>query len=110
HIPILSACALFDGPNERPSYWHLPGAWMHLDARRLKDLFKKHPNVKACISGHIHLVDSVRYLGVQYMCNGAASGGWWKGPHQECKNGYALLDFYNDGTVLRRYVDYEWKA
>ncbi len=110
HIPILSACALFDGDNERPSYWHLPGAWMHLDARRIKDLFKNYANVKACISGHIHLVDSVRYLGVQYMCNGAASGGWWKGPYQECRNGYALLDFYNDGTVMRRYVDYEWKA
>jgi Icc protein len=35
HIPILSACALFDGENEKTGDWVVPGEWMHLDARRL---------------------------------------------------------------------------
>jgi 3',5'-cyclic AMP phosphodiesterase CpdA len=110
HIPIVSACVFFDGPNERAGYWTVPSAFMHTDARRIKDLFRQHANVKLCLSGHIHLVDTVRYLGVTYVCNGAASGGWWKGPYQETRNGYGLVDFYSDGSFRNRYVEYDWKA
>ncbi len=108
HIPILAACAYFDGDNEESGDWVVPGAWMHTDARKLKNLFKKHPNVKLCLSGHIHLVDRVDYLGVTYLCNGAVSGGWWGGDYQECHNGYGLVDLYADGTFDHRYVTYPW--
>jgi 3',5'-cyclic AMP phosphodiesterase CpdA len=110
HIPILAACAFLDGDNEKSGDWKVPGAWMHIDVRRLKDLFKQHPNVKAAVSGHIHLVDRVDYLGVTYLCNGAVCGGWWGGNYQECEPGYALLNLYDDGTVERDYVTYGWKA
>lgn len=108
HIPILSACAYLDGDNEKSGNWNVPGAWMHIDARRIKDLFLKHPNVKLCLSGHIHLVDRVEYLGVTYLCNGAVCGGWWGGPYQECDCGYALLDLYDDGTFDSQYVNFGW--
>ncbi|MDX2130801.1 MAG: metallophosphoesterase [Planctomycetota bacterium] len=110
HIPIICACAMFDGDNETSGDWKIPGAWMHTDARRIKDLFRKHPNVKVCLSGHIHLVDRVDYLGVTYFCNGAVSGGWWKGPYQECEPGYGLVDLYDDGSFENRYVTYGWTA
>jgi 3',5'-cyclic AMP phosphodiesterase CpdA len=110
HIPILAACAYFDGINEKSGDWVVPGKWMHIDARRIKDLFRKHPNVKVALSGHVHLVDRVEYNGVVYLCNGAVSGGWWKGPYQECEPGYALVDLYEDGTVVREYVTFGWKA
>jgi 3',5'-cyclic AMP phosphodiesterase CpdA len=101
HIPILSAAAFFDGPCERDDHWRVPGAWMHLDARRLKDLFGRHPQVRVCLSGHLHLEDDVTYLGVRYLCDGAVCGGWWKGRHQEFGPAFALLDFHPDGTVSR---------
>lgn len=110
HIPILAACAYFDGDNEKSGNWVVPGAWMHTDARKIKDLFKQHPHVKLCISGHIHLVDRVDYLGVTYLCNGAVSGGWWGGPYQECECGYGLVDLYSDGTFGHDYVTYGWEA
>ena len=106
HIPILSACAFLDGENEKTGNWQVPGQWMHLDVRRLKTLFRQHPNVKACLSGHIHLADEVSYLGVRYFCNGAVSGGWWKGPYQEFGPAYAIVDFHDDGTVDNRLVHY----
>lgn len=109
HIPIIAACAYFDGDNERSGNWAVPGAWMHIDARRIKDLFAKHPNVKCAISGHIHLVDEVVYNGVTYLCNGAVCGGWWNGNYQECEPGYAILDLYDDGSVERDYVKWGWK-
>ncbi|MBP7933989.1 MAG: metallophosphoesterase [Phycisphaerae bacterium] len=110
HIPILSVAAFMDGENEKTGDWQVPGAWMHIDARKIKDLFVKHPNVKVCLSGHLHLVDRVDYLGVSYFCNGAVGGGWWKGGYQECEPGYALVDLYADGTCSCRYVTYGWRA
>ena len=106
HIPILSACVFFDTDLEASGSWHIPGAWTHIDARRIKDLFRKHANVKVCLSGHVHLADDITYLGVRYLCNGAVSGGWWKGDYQEFPPAYALVDFYDDGTVENRLVPY----
>lgn len=110
HIPILSASAYFDGDNEKDGDWKVPGAWMHIDARRIKDLFARHANVHLCLSGHIHLVDRVDDLGVTYLCNGAVSGAWWKGPNRECDAGYCVVDLYDDGSFEHAYVTYGWQG
>ncbi len=106
HIPILCGCAFLDGENEKSGNWVVPGAWMHTDARRIKDLFVRHPNVRLCLSGHIHLRDRLDYNGVTYLCNGAVSGGWWKGPYQETQAGYAVVDLFDDGTFEHQYLQY----
>ncbi|MCH2133397.1 MAG: metallophosphoesterase [Phycisphaerales bacterium] len=108
HIPILAACTFFDGDNEETLDWVVPGAWMHVDARRIKDLFHEHPNVKLCLSGHIHLVDVVDYLGVRYACNGAVCGGWWDGNYHEFGPGYAMVDLYDDGSCEVDFNTYPW--
>jgi 3',5'-cyclic AMP phosphodiesterase CpdA len=110
HIPIMGVCCYFDGENEKSGDWRVPGAWMHIDARRLKDLFKQHTNVKLCISGHMHLADTAEYLGVKYACNGAVSGAWWGGNYHEFAPGYALVDLYEDGGSEVEYVTYGWKT
>lgn len=106
HIPILCACALFDGENEKSGDWVIPGAWMHIDARRIKDLFFRHPNVRLALSGHIHLRDRLDYNGVTYLCNGAVCGNWWRGNYHETPPGYALVDLYDDGSFANEYVTY----
>jgi 3',5'-cyclic-AMP phosphodiesterase len=108
HIPIFCACAFLDGDNEKSGNWQVPGAWMHIDVRRIKDLFLKHPNVRLALSGHIHLADRVDYLGVSYFCNGAVSGGWWGGKYQEFGNGYAIVDLFDDGSFENKYMEYAW--
>ena len=57
----------FDRHNERSGDWNVPGRWTHLDAREFKNLFRQHPQVKLCLSGHIH-------LGVGYQYNGSPYG------------------------------------
>jgi 3',5'-cyclic AMP phosphodiesterase CpdA len=74
HIPILCACEFFDGDLAASGNWVVPGAWMHIDAGRLRQLFLAHANVRLCLSGHAHQVDRVKYLGVRYSCDGAISG------------------------------------
>jgi 3',5'-cyclic AMP phosphodiesterase CpdA len=110
HIPILSVAAYLDGNNEKSGNWQVPGSWMHIDARRIKDLFGKHPNVKVCLSGHLHLVDQVTYNGVTYCCNGAVCGAWWKGNYHECQPGYGVVDLFDDGTFANQYVTFPWQA
>lgn len=116
HIPIFAACPFFDGDNEKSGNWQVPGAWMHIDARKLKDLFHAHrtasgtPKVRLCLSGHIHLADTVEYLGVKYACCGAVSGSWWGGAYQEFQPGYAMVDLFDDGTSTVEYVTYGWEA
>jgi len=110
HIPILSAAAFFKGSSEKSGDWVVPEATMVLEARKMKDLFYKYPNVKLCLSGHLHLVDRVDYLGVSYLCGGAVSGNRWRGSFQECEPGYGVVDLYDDGSSENQYVTYGWKA
>ena len=108
HIPIISFCsAVFREKNEENGDWKISRALLHVDARRLKALFKQYPNIKTCLSGHIHLQDEVEYLGIKYFCNGAVSGNWWGGPFQEFAPAYAVFDFYKDGKVERQMIEYD---
>ena len=114
HVPIFSVTSFWstgaDKNLEGGAQITIARHAMHQDYRRLKDLFKRHPNVKACISGHMHFIDRADYMGVRYFCSGAVCGGWWKSDrNDECKPGYAMLDLYDDGTVEREYVSYGWK-
>ena len=107
HIPIISFCSAMFFKDMLPNGdWKLSRALLHTDARKIKDLFKKYPNIKTCLSGHIHLQDEVNYLGVKYFCNGAVSGNWWKGAFQDFAPAFAMFDFYKDGQVERRMIEY----
>jgi 3',5'-cyclic AMP phosphodiesterase CpdA len=111
HVPIFSVTTFAGGAGHTDDGRLICSRnGMHLDYRRIKDLFKRHPNVKATLAGHTHYVDAVDHAGVRHFCNGAACGGWWKSTRDnECPPGYALLDLYDDGTVEREYVTYGWQ-
>lgn len=107
HIPIISASTFFDGTNESSGrFWQIPGQWMHIDARRLKDLFHRSGRVKVCLSGHIHLHDVVDYAGTRHVCCGAVSGDWWHGTNQEFPPAYVNVDLFADGTSAVEFVPY----
>ncbi len=106
HIPILAACTYFDGLNEESGNWIVPGAWMHIDARRMRSLFLKHRNVRLCLSGHAHQHDHGEYLGVKYLCDGAVSGNWWSGDYLDFPPAYVVVDLYSDGSSDHRFIAY----
>ena len=109
HIPILSIAAMMYGEQEKSGEWVVPASWVHIDARRITNLFRQHPNVKLCLSGHIHLCDEVKYGGVTYVCGGAVCGDWWKGDLDGTDEGYSLVDLYDGGDFRVQYVPYGWK-
>ena len=104
HIPILTAVLMIE--DNIVNKWEMLGGDMHTDTSKIISLFYKHPNVKLCLSGHIHLRDKVVYNNVTYICNGAVSGAWWEGNRRETAPGYGVLDLYADGTFDEKYINY----
>ncbi len=114
HVPIVSVANYFDRDDEE---WKTDGpaleiksSRMHVDCRDLDALFQKYPNIKLCLSGHLHLLDRCVYNGITHICDGAVSGAKWHGPKRQTHEGYGLIDLYDDGTFEHQYVDYGWHA
>jgi len=108
HIPILSICAgLFFNKTEANGDLKIQRNLMHTDFLALKKIFLNYPNIKCCLSGHIHLQDELEYLGIKYYCNGAVSGNWWGGAFQEFAPAYAVIELYDDGRSERTMMKYE---
>lgn len=104
HIPLLTATLMVE--DNIVNKWEFLGGDMHTDVAKIIGLFNRYPNVKLCLSGHIHLRDKVVYNNVTYVCNGAVSGAWWKGMKRETPPGYGLVDLYADGSFEEHYVTY----
>ena len=104
HIPILTALLMIE--DDIVNKWTMLGGDMHTDTAKIINLFYRYPNVKLCLSGHLHMRDKVIYNGVTYLCNGAVSGAWWKGNRRETAPGYGLIDLFADGTFEESYVNY----
>lgn len=109
HIPILTVCAFRPPGHMKDTYYWVPDTWMHANAVPLIHLLAKF-GVKLCISGHLHMVDRVDFLGVTFICNGSVCGRWWNGPYEEFAEGFGVFDLFNDGTFEHRYVPMGWQA
>ncbi len=109
HIPILTVTVLDTKP-EKGGDLKVSGGLIFTDLARVKGALQANPQVKAVISGHMHRLDRVEFQGVTHYCNGAVCGSWWKGANHETREGYTLVDLYDDGSVERQYVTYGWKA
>jgi 3',5'-cyclic AMP phosphodiesterase CpdA len=108
HIPLVSVCALFFAKQPK-EFWRVGDNLLHRDVRPLLALLARH-GVRLCVSGHIHLRDHVRFMGIDFVCDGAVSGSWWGGPFQHVPEGYGVFDLYDDGTFQHQYVTYGWQA
>src|SRR5690606_19095482 len=105
HIPLMAACAFNFHKHVTPGFWKIPDCWVHRNAMPLIALLREH-NVKLCLSGHLHMVDRIDFLGMTFICNGSVCGRWWNGPYQEFAEGYGLIDLYDDGSFEHQYVAY----
>ncbi len=105
HIPIFGACSLLDS-DESSGSWVMPGAWQHIDGRKLIALFWQHRNVQLCLSGHTHQIEDLRYHGVKYINSGAICGNWWDGAYHDFAPAYLLINLYKDGSSESEIVYY----
>ena len=109
HIPIISVTVFDLDSSVEDDEWRMSGGVMHADAKKLLELFRKHRCVRLAVSGHIHKLDRCEFEGVTYVCDGAVSGAWWKGPGKRCDEGYGVFDLFSDGSFEHTYHTYGWK-
>ncbi|MBC8105196.1 MAG: metallophosphoesterase [Anaerolineae bacterium] len=111
HLPIMSVAAFFDGKRlrEENKFFDVPDSYVHRDMSAIMALLEPY-NVRLLLSGHLHLVDKCEYRGKTFICDGAVSGNWWKGPHQNFPEGYGVIDIWPDGSFEHQYVTYGWVA
>jgi 3',5'-cyclic AMP phosphodiesterase CpdA len=109
HLPILGVAVFYDGDRLKGNTWEVPDSFMHRDMAAIGKLMAPF-GVKLLLSGHIHLVDRCDYRGRTYICDGAVSGAWWKGPYHDTPEGYGIIDFWPDGSFDHKYVTYGWQA
>lgn len=107
HIPFLTVTILPETPKD--GQFQIPSPNVCRGGQSVAWLFSRY-NVKLVLSGHIHMVDEVNYRGVKFVCGGAVSGGWWKGPNRGFEEGFGIVDLYANGQVRYTYYDYDWKT
>ncbi|MCU0315908.1 MAG: metallophosphoesterase [Fimbriimonadaceae bacterium] len=105
HVPLMSVTYLGasgtsrHGGGARISHQMLVG-----NSREVIDLFRTHSQVKMVLSGHVHMSDSCRFRGVEHVCCGAVSGGWWKGDFEGFGPLMTIVDLFSDGRAFSRTV------
>ncbi len=107
HIPFITVTVLPNAAQE--GAYKIGDALMCAESQAMAGLFAEH-NVRLAVSGHIHMVDEVLYRGVKYVCDGAVSGRWWKGPHKGFPEGFGVFDLAPDSSSQFTYQTYGWKA
>lgn len=111
HIPIISALATLINPERSLTQdISIEAGHVHADAAKILALLVRYPNVKACLSGHLHRVEHVEFKGIHFHCNGAVSAAWWRGKNDGFAEGYALVDLFADGSHHVQYVPFGWQA
>ncbi|MFZ4506875.1 MAG: metallophosphoesterase family protein [Fimbriimonas sp.] len=109
HIPLFAPCTVLYAYDTKTGDWTVGGNMMTKNFNDIKKLIDVHPNVKVCISGHVHLLDRYEYNGTAYLCNGAVCGAWWKGKNDHFAPGYVAFELWPDGTWKHEFVEWGWK-
>lgn len=113
HVPIISVATTMIRVNavgaEQVTF---PLDYQHRDLREIVELLVRYPCVRAALSGHVHYLDTVDYLGVRHFCGGAVAGNWWRGSDavldRHFPPAFSFMDFHTDGRVERTVVPYRY--
>jgi len=110
HAPVVSAVELFsDRARRTDEALAVPFGRVISNAPALIETAKA-GNVRAFISGHLHLVERLELLGHSFICSGSVSGHQWTGPRMGTPEGFGVFDCRSDGTFDFRYHAYGWKS
>lgn len=104
HIPLLTNYVEWN----RGTADGIPEGVAVVNAHQVLEVLIRHP-VKLVLGGHLHVLETYRFKGLELANVGAISGNWWRGLRDGFEEGYAVLDFRGD-EVTWRYVDYGWET
>ncbi|RCS40611.1 hypothetical protein DTL42_24895 [Bremerella cremea] len=102
HAPLMSVTHFYEPSIDKGlgKGYSIPGGWSPQRLTQIRDLFRRYPRVKLCLSGHMHTVDRCDVDNTTYICGGAVSGNWWG------KQDY--LGFAPTWIEVKLYPDGQW--
>ena len=110
HAPVLSAVELLSDRAVRTAEaLSVPFGRVISNGPALIEAAKS-GNVRAFISGHLHLVERLELMDRSFICSGSVSGHQWTGPRLGTPAGFGVFDCHPDGTFAFRYEPHGWKA
>lgn len=110
HAPVVSTVELFsDRARRTDEGLMVPFGRVINNAPALLEAVKP-GNVRAFVSGHLHLVERLELLGHTFICSGSTSGHQWTGPRMGTPEGFGVFDCKADGAFGFRYESFGWKA
>ncbi|TWT32881.1 metallophosphoesterase family protein [Blastopirellula retiformator] len=101
HAPLFSVTHFFEPSTDKGlgKGYVVPAGWSPQHLTKVRQLFREHPRVKLCLSGHMHTVDRVEVDNTTYICGGAVSGDWWNsGTYLDCPASWMEVKLYPDGS------------
>ena len=108
HAPVLSVTGLLmGGPKPGSSSFRVPSHKYLANSHAIVELLAERPQVKVCLSGHMHMIDEVKYRGVRHVCGGAVCGGWWRGPFEKFDPAFVLVDLFKDGGSRHHVIHWD---
>ena len=100
HIPILSASELASSATvASPQGTKVTHQRLVSNNHEVLEVFRQNEHVKLCLSGHLHMVDTVRFRHTKFVCGGAFSGGWWKTENEHFGRIGWSVDLFADGKA-----------
>jgi Icc protein len=109
HMPILQVASMWGKKLEEDLSYKMSANSMMTDASELISFFADRSNVKLCFSGHVHRLDRIQLNHTTYICDGALSGGKWRGQNKLHPNGFSITTLNPDGTFDYKYENLGWK-
>ena len=110
HAPVVSAVELFsDRARRTDQALAVPFGRVISNAPALLETAKQ-GNVRAFLSGHLHLVERLDLLGHTFICSGSVSSHQWNGPRMATPEGFGVFDCHPNGAFDFNYHPYGWKA
>jgi 3',5'-cyclic AMP phosphodiesterase CpdA len=110
HAPVISAVELLSDRAQRTdTALAVPFGRVISNGPALIEAAKA-GNVRAFISGHLHLIERLELAGHTFICSGSVSGHQWTGPRMGTPPGFGVFDCHPDGTFAFRYEPHGWKA
>jgi len=109
HIPIMQVASMNGMKPDKDRSYTFTERWMMGDAHKFVALFRKHPNVKLCLSGHLHSLDRLELNYTTYICDGSVCGGKWRGASPLHPPGFSILTLNPNGSFEYEYIPIGWK-
>lgn len=109
HAPIVTVGQFLE---HRDSGIHggysAPRGWVIGNAADVLRFVAKRSNIRLALSGHMHQVSTLDYVGCRFIDGGAVSGAWWGGAYLDhFPANLIVVDLDADGGATARNIEYE---